>query len=382
MEQTVISSGSPFEVLALVQGTLGFRPRESLVLVSLRPPRWRTGLVARVDLPPPGEAGRVAELLAQHVAADGAERCFLAVVTDTGPVPRPRPGGQRGPVRVPGPRGGTRPGRHGPGAALPGAPLAAAVGAALRSRGVRPEPWLVHGGRLYSYSCDRPCCPPEGLPMTRLRSTQVAAELVLDGRVLDRDRDEWDAALRAEVEPVAEDVLAAVERAAAALRARRAVPERSTAALAAWHDLLSASAGPQPDLDAATAALLLDSLARLPLRDRLLAAVVPEAVPPGGARPAGAVAERLDADAALRLLHRLAQRARPGRRAVPLGCAAYLLWATGAGPAAGLRAEAALADDPSHSLSALVLSSVELGVPPPHVQQRRDGASPGQPPTC
>src|SRR3712207_3632926 len=45
---------SPGEILAVLPSLCGFRPQESLVLMSLRGQRQRLGLTARVDLPDEG----------------------------------------------------------------------------------------------------------------------------------------------------------------------------------------------------------------------------------------------------------------------------------------------------------------------------------------
>ena len=47
---TVLQVGSLAEVLAYIATSLGFQPADSLVAVSVRPPRSRIGLVTRVDL--------------------------------------------------------------------------------------------------------------------------------------------------------------------------------------------------------------------------------------------------------------------------------------------------------------------------------------------
>jgi len=412
VEPTVIRSSSPFEVLALAERTLGFRPRESLVVVSLRPPRWRSGLVARADL---ADVEATAPDLAQHLRADGAGRAFVAVVTDrsdtsTSParsLPSPVPSRRSGHRSAPLPtdlRQAAQP--HDRLAHLPGADAAHLVAAALREEGVQPELWLVHRGRLLSYTCERPCCPREGLPMGEVDSTRVAAEMVLAGRALAGDREEWEAAQLAAVAPADPGAVAAVGEQLDLVDRRWRRWERDTwaepgaeppvVALGLWRGLVEvgregAAAGPA--LGPEPAAVLLDALRRVPVRDAVLGAVVPEAgltCPSGsgsGCGPDGADgacplcppataartgAERDDeAAAAVRLLQHLARLAPPGHRAAPLGCAAYVLWARGASAPAGLLAELALHDDPGHSLSGLVLQSVRLGVAPPSVQQAR-----------
>lgn len=364
-------------MLALAEHTLGFRPRESLLLVSLRPPRWRTGVVGRVDVAA-ADHPEVVDAVVRHVAADGAGRCFVALVTDDGDAPATTGRPRRRLALVPAPREGVgAPERPAGLLGLPGAARAARVCAALVAVGIEPEPWLLHRGRLYSYSCDLPCCPPDGLPLDRLGATQVAAEMVLAGRVLPADREGWERGLRTAVAaggaggpggpdgPDGPD--AALEGEAEVADALLALGRRRPAAAAVrrtWRRVTSAevtAAGAGLRLSATEAAELLDGLRRLPLRDQLLAAAVPRALPelaPGTSRG-------VDPDAALAVLQQLARRAPRDWRAAATGCAAYLAWCAGSAPAAGVWAEAALELDPGHSLSALVLQAVSVGLPPP-----------------
>lgn len=405
MEQpadSVIRSSSPFEVLSLAEHTLGFRPSESLLLVSLRPPRWRTGVVGRVDVAA-ADHPEVVDALVRHVVADGAGRCFVALVTDEGDpppltgrtrrrlalVPAPRDGGADGPAadraaraRRPAPGRPRRPGPLTGLLHLPAAARAERVCAALVGAGVEPEPWLLHRGRLYSYSCDLACCPPDGLSLDRLGETRVAAEMVLAGRVLPADRAGWEQGLLRAVTPSAaagpgggggpggppgpggpgDGGEAAVADALAALARSR--PPAPKDVRTAWRRLLAeeaAAPGAAARLAARDAAQLLDALRRLPLRDQLLAVAAPQALP----ELAPVLAPAADPDAALAVLQQLARRAPVPWRAAATGCAAYLAWCTGSSPAAGVWAEAALALDPGHSLSALVLQAVSIGMPPP-----------------
>jgi hypothetical protein len=400
----VIRSSSPFEVLSLAEHTLGFRPRESLLLVSLRPPRWRTGVVGRVDVAA-ADHPEVVDALVRHVVADGAGRCFVALVTDEGDAPPLTGRTRHGLALVPAPRDGgadaagagagaqrpagarrpapARPRRPAPLTGLlrlPASARAERVCAALVDAGVEPEPWLLHRGRLYSYSCDLSCCPPEGLPLDRLGATRVAAEMVLAGRVLPADRAGWEQGLLRAVTPAAgtggtggpggppgsggpgDGGDPAVADALTALGRGR--PPAPRAVRSAWRRLLAeeaAAPGAADRLAARDAAELLDALRRLPLRDQLLAVAAPQALP----ELAPALAPAADPDAALAVLQQLARRAPVPWRAAATGCAAYLAWCTGSSPAAGVWAEAALALDPGHSLSALVLQAVSIGMPPP-----------------
>ncbi|PWJ49263.1 protein of unknown function [Quadrisphaera granulorum] len=406
-ERTVIRSGSPFEVLSYAENTLGFRPRESLLLVSLRPPRWRTGMVGRIDVEAADHPELVDEVV-RAVVADGAGRCFVALVTDEGetswtrrPARRtrrvvPRPG--RGPASSSAPSAG-RPltGLLG----LPAVERAERVCAALLAAGVEAEPWLVHRGRLHSYACDRSCCPAEGLSLDQLASTHMAAEMVLAGRVVAPDRATWERSLRAAVaarpvgpvvsprRPTDPDELA-VQQALAALEARgRRGRPADRAVRSAWSELLRAedhAPGAASRLDAEQAAVLLDALRRLPVRDQLLATVMPVAAGPNvpGIDPSGSPIDpaidpasdpALDPDVALAVLEQLARRAPRLWRAAATGCAAWIAWCAGRAPVAGVWAEAALELDPAHSLSQLVQQAVACAVPPPGMPMGQTGGA-------
>src|SRR3712207_9173514 len=65
----VVRIGDSGELAAALPVLVGFRPRESLVLVALTgPDARRVGLTARVDIPPPEDARRLAEVLAARLA--------------------------------------------------------------------------------------------------------------------------------------------------------------------------------------------------------------------------------------------------------------------------------------------------------------------------
>jgi hypothetical protein len=67
------------ELLALIPHQLGFAPVDSLVVIGLRPPNGRVGLIARVDL---AHIADTAPALAGHLVTDGATRVVVVVYTD------------------------------------------------------------------------------------------------------------------------------------------------------------------------------------------------------------------------------------------------------------------------------------------------------------
>ncbi|WP_024288060.1 DUF4192 domain-containing protein [Cellulomonas sp. KRMCY2] len=182
MQPTTIRTGEPRELLALIPFQLGFEPRESAVVVSLRSPRSRVGLVARVDLADladPDRGPQVARSLVSHLVADGARRAVLVLYTAADL--------QDGPGTGQGRTAGGDPGADG------GAGSAQAVGAdggrarlhlAAAAEYFLGEVtvWVVGPGGYFGLDCqDRRCCPPGGRPLSDLQATEVGARMVLTG---------------------------------------------------------------------------------------------------------------------------------------------------------------------------------------------------------
>ncbi|GIG38078.1 DUF4192 domain-containing protein [Cellulomonas pakistanensis] len=158
---TVLRLGHPRELLALLPYQLGFHPQDSVVLVALRAPGRRVGLVARVDLPAvlgrdgPRELRRVAA----HLAADGAAE-VVAVVYEDEDDPRDPDRGLRPP---------------------PGSRAARAAEVARRAADeLGPVTvWFVGHGRYLGLDCrDGGCCPPGGRPLEDLAGGVLAGRLV------------------------------------------------------------------------------------------------------------------------------------------------------------------------------------------------------------
>ena len=149
----------PGEILAVLPSLCGFPPQESLVLLSLRGPRKRLGLTARVDLPDPCDEDGLAGLCAERMAGDGASSVVLAVLSEHGRRER----------------------------------LVTAVHDALAARGVDVlEALHVRSGRWTSYTCEAACCPAEGTPVAVAPPVLglVQAEQVATGRAVLPSRDD------------------------------------------------------------------------------------------------------------------------------------------------------------------------------------------------
>src|SRR4051794_28696078 len=142
------------ELAASIPHLLGFRPRESLVLVSIAGPGGgRVGLTVRADIPPEEHAGAVAAVLTRSVLTDRPGGVLLAVVSEAADVD----------------------GDGGDG--LPHRGVVRDVVVALAARGVPvPDAILVRDGRWWSYDCPHACCAPTaGTPLpTGVTELEVA----------------------------------------------------------------------------------------------------------------------------------------------------------------------------------------------------------------
>jgi hypothetical protein len=196
-DRIAVRLSDPGEVAASIPQLLGFRPRESVVLISLRgPTRSRVGLTVRADLPPVGEEAAVAELLNRSIRTHRPCGVLLAVITES-PDDAPTGGSSRSGVDL---------------------PRRALVHELVQALAVVDVPvldaLLVRAGRWWSYDCPDPCCAPgagTGLPagVTELEVAAVAA-----GTVVERNR----ADLGARIAPPRDG------------RVRRAMAEACTAA--------------------------------------------------------------------------------------------------------------------------------------------------------
>lgn len=197
--RTMLRVDHPRELLAYLPHHLGFRPRESVVAVSLRRPRREVGLVARADLADVGHPARgpaVARGLVGHMDSDGAAQLYVVVYAGTDPR-RPGSGGLEPERR----RRAVRAAEH----------LRDAAAAVLGEVPV----WVVTDEGYLELDCtDAACCPPGGRPLRELDSAVVGAHLVLAGSAVARRRADV-----ARIEPAAPGARRAAARAARRWRA-------------------------------------------------------------------------------------------------------------------------------------------------------------------
>ncbi|EYR62994.1 hypothetical protein N866_03775 [Actinotalea ferrariae CF5-4] len=370
---TTIRTREPRELLALIPFQLGFQPRESAVVVSIRTQRSRVGLVARVDLEAltdPEQGPVLARSLVRHLVADGAGGVVLVLYSDLD-------------LQQEHPEVARAAHDH----------LADAADHLLGE----PSTWVVGPQGWYGLGCvDARCCPVGGRPPSDLEAAAVSAEMVLRGASVASCREDLGDVGRAG----AADRRSA-RRAAARWSARRAACEGPEAlhrwrqlSLDLWREALEgardAPVGPgQEDavpgagrLPAATVLgrlragledvlvrdavllLLIPGTRRLP--DRLVAGDAGEEVGAALQRVVdpsqGVPPDETTVLAAERLLRTVGAHA-PGHPAVPT-LLAVLAWWKGDGARAGVLLERALDRDPAYRLAVLVLEALAHGMPP------------------
>ncbi|MEJ5914226.1 DUF4192 domain-containing protein [Pseudokineococcus sp. 1T1Z-3] len=423
-EPLLVRSGDPRDLLALVPHQLGFHPSRSLVLVSLRGPRRRVGLVARVDLPASVQAvarldREVEDLLAVaaleqqaaahldlvvtstvgHMVADGAQEVVAVLYDDQGPPGDPWLD----------PRDAGTPDL-----------LQALLELRCREAGVGlRESWWVDGRCYRSLACRKGCCPPEGAPLAEVLGSRVAAEMVVAGSAPLTTRED----LFADLVPVSSAAQEEARRGVAAERARqrRSGQDEQRSArvrVEAWQALQRAVAvergaaeaaralpvgpdGPAPDADLPAGErhdpVLLGRLAaslRDPrLRDALLVSCLDEA----GDVPGLLLRGLDDAGRSAALMEQVVGAADQAREPVPalvdpvdallaavvrhvpgpdgaeaLGALAWSAWFAGDGARAVHCAQRSVEVAPASSMGQLVLDVLDAGATPAWVRARRE----------
>lgn len=323
----------PAALVAAVPVLIGFRPRDSLVLVAgCGPGGRRLGLTLRVDLPPPRDVEAVGDMAAANLLLGDPTEAAVIVV-----------GGVRSGRR------GTRatPGRTGP----PRRDVADAAVAALDARGVsaRTVLWAGRcqaGARWVCYGdcgCGGLVPDPGG--------TAVAALAVAHGQVVYGDR--------ADLERLVAPVPAAVRRRRARMLARSsaaAVPETGPAA-----DLATASALVGAAIeDAVHGRLTLDDEAVVGLVQALAQPVVRDGALLSCAGPDAAAAEQLWAA--------LARETPDPQAAVPAALLAVSALLRGSGALANVALDRAERAWPGHRLTRLLRAAADTGLRPDQVR--------------
>jgi len=390
METTTIRVREPRELLALLPYQLGFHPQESAVAVSLRAPRGRVGLVARIDLRDLGDVlhgPQVARGLVSHLVSDGARRAVLVLYTDRDPRSwRERAGA-----------GGGTPAH------------AALVRAAAEQFRDAADPflgdvavWLVAKTGYLSLDCtDDECCPPGGRPLRDLESTQVGAHMVLAGSLAQDSRESLvriqsaTASSRRNAARVADRMRA--RRVGAELSGGERVSKWRADGLAAWRTAMQQSRAGGPPAPPAVLGRIEAALEDVHVRDAVLLALIPgtadlaEKTLVAAADRAGAWAALGACDALSRIvdpavgvppdeelaiaatavLERVVAHAPESNHAPALTLLALLAWWQAEGARAGVLLDKALEVDPDHRLALLLAEALAGGLPPGWVRRDR-----------
>ena len=384
MSSTTIRVSDPAELLALVPFQLGFHPRESAVVISLRGPSSRVGLVARVDLADlahPLAGSSVAGGLADHLEADGAAKVVVVLYTS---------------AALQGPEA-----HDDPTEVLARTARRRLEGAVRRRWGV-VDTWVVGPGGFYAADCaDRSCCPEGGRPLVALQSTQVGARMVLEGAAVVPDRSEL-----ARIHPAPPPARRAARRASTrwAARGREAALAGELRrwrrdGLGLWlreldlrvvHVEATGSPAPHSPTPPTVLGRLAAALADAYVRDAALVTFLPDArrvadrVAGGDEGEAvgqalraiidpeeGQAPDREHTEAVRHLLEDVVAHGRPGASAPALTLLAVLAWWTGDGARADVLVRRALAEDPAYRLAALLDEALAAGMPPGWVRSGR-----------
>lgn len=316
-DQPVLKARNPEDLLAIVPYRLGFHPQQSLVAMALSGPRRRFGFTARVDLPPLPNVPDVARYLVEVLKHQGADEVLLfAYAADD---------------------------------AIAG-PLVHTLEQWLDRAGVAlVDAYRSDGERWFCYTCDGPCCPDTGTPYD-LSGHPLVAEQVLRGQVALPDRE----ALRAQVAPVPDGRLAAMQRAFAqaeeSLMSDLAGVDRVTfvrAGMAWMREFVSGWLAAPRALTDEEAARLAVRVAAVPVRDI-----------------AWSMMSRGCATQHLELWQQVLTRTLPPYEPAVACLTAFAAWLQGHGALAWCAVERALEADPDYSWAELIVQSLEQAVSP------------------
>lgn len=370
---TVIRTGDPADILTYIPYRLGFRPRESIVLLGLRPPRGRLGLVMRLDIAHVAdeEHGRaILDEARELMAIDGSTDAFVVLYTDTPwPVLEQRADVVRAVRRV----------------------------RELTTWCEAPGPWVV-GSECYGVWGNAGSCDPLTTPTASLDYGAMAARLVVEGLTVLPDRQ--DLAVAPTSDPA---VGAAATRAYRRTRRHRQtllgrqaaeVGIEPVAELTAWqrrqHHLwvrLLARVRAQRPIGPGELGRLAAGFEDVLLRDGAMCAaigVVPDRLPTireidqffaraMGTGTAVPIRERLDP--VTDVLRQAAAAVGESVGAAPaLGMLAWLAWWAGDGARADVLADQCLALAPGHRLALLVRQAVEHRLAPTWVHEEAASA--------
>jgi len=331
----------PGDIAAALPHLIGFRPRESLVVVSVHgPSRLRLGLTARVDLPPVEHRQPVLTGLVRSLLTDRPDAVLLAVVSeDEDPAPTAERGERDAVPDLP----------H---RALVHEAVLAFDGAGLAVR----EALLVRRGRWWSYDCPRDCCAPAAGTPLPAGTSPLAAAAAVTGQVVEADR----AALVRRIAPVgflaAEGMARACDEVGDELARRTArrgwdaVSDEGWAAVRAAVE--AAGPGSVQRLSDREVARLAWGLRDVDLRDRALGLAL---------GPSAAAAEAVWTE--------LTRRSPAPLDAAPATLLAVTAWVRGDGALANVALERALRSEPSYTFAGLLRTALDACMRPAEVRR-------------
>ncbi|RBY88016.1 DUF4192 domain-containing protein [Blastococcus sp. TBT05-19] len=340
----------PGEIAAALPHLLGFRPRESVVLIGLGGPSGgRVGLTVRADLPGPHDAAGAAVVLTRSLRTDRLDAALVVVVSEEPDGVDPWEDDE---LLV--------------GAALPHRAVVHALMLELAAADVAVrDVLLVRGGRWWSYDCPYACCGPgAGTPVPGGVSP-LAAAAVTAGQVLAPDR----AALGARLDPPpgTHQLMRAACLRVASERAARA-REAGWAALTeeCWTVVVGAVARSRPGVPAAPLtddefAAVLWALRDVRVRDRALSLALDD-----------------DAAAAEALWTECTRRGPAPLDAAPATLLAVSVWLRGDGAMANVALERALDSDPDHALAGLLREGLDACLTPGDLRELVERAVQGE----
>ena len=232
-----ITLRGPGDVVAILPYQLGYHPRDSVVVISLR--GKRVGLVARADLPPEQFVGEVVASLVGPLVRDRATSVIVVGYEDDPDTSQLL--------------------------------LLALVEQLEQAHIDVVDVAVVRDGRRYSPICSEPCCPPDGVALPDPADVPGVAEYVALGRSPLRSR--------ADVEGLVAPEPWRCLGVARAIASRARMPRRRRRSAAAWSALLDRGEKGRRPPDGATVADLALGLTDIAWRDGLIAWLVPSVLP-------------------------------------------------------------------------------------------------------
>ena len=332
----------PGEIAAALPQLIGFRPVESVVLISLKGASGRrVGLTVRADIPADEHVRALAGFLTRSIRTDSPAGVLVAVVSEA-----PNESATEGSTELP---------HH---------TLVRELTIALATAGIPlRDALLVRDDRWWSFDCSRSCCAPErGTPLPGGVS-ELAAASVAAGVVVAENREELESRIAPPGGLAWAAVRNAVLRVGAELDVRALAYTRDELADEGWDAVRAAlarfrRAAAEPPTDDELARVLW-ALDDVPVRDHALELALGD-----------------DADAAEALWTYCTGRAPAPLDAPPATLLAVSAWLRGDGAMANVALERALGSAPDYRLADLLRRALSRCVPPEELRALlRDGVA-------